>query len=312
MESKLEIGPYSRDVKDREQAYHYIDEYGMYSVHRPGGGRGDSLGGNWDIYLIYDDWKVVKASSDLWYYDHRTEKYVGQRHPLITPQEHPMSRDHYLNTLLQLKLYEKRNGFKAPSPKIEEIVKGTGFIISKMARKTLSLACWSRALLGSKRNEFFYYLIEIFTLVFYYLPFHVLGSWLGEYGEEVDQDEWVKVQLQDQPKYKTVISKIIYPSYAIGNAGMKLYILDKFPRMRAFVKWLHRPMIGKTNYVHQMLFGMKVPRDKVEEYISMEGGRWSGYLSIRNDRNLKALNPQPVFNKVDVDLVRFLYNETQI
>jgi len=312
-EEPLKRGPYSRNATDKE-AYNLVDEHGMgRTTHPPDCGAGDSHGRNWKIYFNYNDWRVVNASADLWYFSSmRGWEYIGQRHPEVLPEDRPISRDHYSNSLLSLKLYEKRNGYTAPTPKIKEIVKCTGWRISKMARKTLSLHCWSHALLGNKFSELMYYLVEIFSLLLWYLPSHVLGSLIANYTEEVDQSEWVRVQLQNEPKYKTVISKIIYPSYAIQQAGWKLYVLEGFPLIRKFVKWLHRPMIGKTNYVQQMLFGMKVPRDKVEAYKAMKGGRWSGYLSNRNDRAMEVLDPQPTLNNIDVDTLRTLYNETQL
>jgi hypothetical protein len=312
-ETKLKVGPYSRAATS-DNAYNIVDEYGMMTTTNPPNyGRGDSHESNWLTYLIYNDWGVVAMSASLWY---ETEtaggKYVGQRHPLISVMDHPISRDHYVYTLLQLRLYEKRNNFAPGGPKINRITSQTGWIISKMARKTLSLIFWSNAIQGDKMSEFLYYVTEILTLLLWYLPSHALGSLIANYGKEVDQDEWKKIQLQDQPKYKTVISKIIYPSYALTFEGFKLYVLDGLPLMKRLVKWLHRPMIGKTNYVQKMLFGMKVPRDKVEDFVAMQGGRWSGYLNSRNDRNLKALDPQPIYNKLDVDLARFLFNETQL
>jgi len=45
----------------------------------------------------------------------------------------------------------------------------------------------------------------------------------------------------------------------------------------------------------------------------MKGGRWSGYLSNRNDRNMEVFpEGRYTVNLQDVDLVRHLYNETQL
>ena len=62
-----------------------------------------------------------------------------------------------------------------------------------------------------------------------------------------------------------------------------------------------------------MLFGVKgIPRERIESYKSMKGGRWSGYLNKRNDRGMKLHNKGYTENVKDVDLARFLYNETQL
>ena len=73
-------------------------------------------------------------------------------------------------------------------------------------------------------------------------------------------------------------------------------------------------MVGNTNYVQQMWLGKKdIPRDKVESFKHMRGGRWSGYLNNRNDRDMKVFtDDRYTVNLQDVDLVRHLYNETQL
>ena len=112
--------------------------------------------------------------------------------------------------------------------------------------------------------------------------------------------------------YRKTIDKIIYPSYAVLLKGWQLYVLrDSF--LKKVVQRLYRPMIGRTNYMQQMLMGMKnIPRDVVEMYQAMEGGRWSGWLNNRNDRNMRVRFPRPNFNNIDSDMVRKLYNETQL
>ena len=94
--------------------------------------------------------------------------------------------------------------------------------------------------------------------------------------------------------------------------GWKIYAVDGMTWLKKIHQKVYRPMIGKTSYVQQMLFGMKVPRERIESYKAMKGGRWGGYLSNRNDRNMRVLSPQVEWNNVDVDVARKLFNETQI
>jgi hypothetical protein len=323
MNEKLEIGPYntSRDIPTTESML-YKDVFGFFLSRRNtvDGGRGDCIGLNFTMYFIYNDDSLVSANERQWY--RRTNgKYVGDRHPEKTNDVHPMSRDHYLNTLMSLKLFLIRNqddpdkAIKCSNyrRRIEQIHRGTGGRISSKARKTIELRCYSQAIQDKLFFEFLYYLLEILTVVLFYRPLTWLAVKIGQYNKEVDQDEWTTLYLQNLPKYKQVIHRIAFPSYALIKVGWKLYLLNGMPRMNRFVKRLYRPLVGRTNYVQRMLFGEKdIPRDKVESFKAMHGGRWSSYLNQRNDRWLHVLNPQPIYNVEDVDLVRKLYNETQV
>jgi hypothetical protein len=308
------IGPYSREALPPD-TYHHLDEYGMARLdwnHKPG----DSLGGMMRMYFVYNDPKLVTSSASMWYFD-SSGKYVGQRHPILPPEDHPMSRDHYTTTLLTLKLNHMRTGNESSMAKIKEITDNTGYIISKMARRTFGLHWWSKAIQGKKFYQFLYHWFEIISAVFIYLPIYAILNPIGNYGKEVDQEDWVPwpdgERLQDLPKYRQTISKILYPSYSMLLSGWQLYVLDDFPLLRKIQQSVYRPMIGKTNYVQQMLFGKKdIPRDKVESYKAMRGGRWSGWLNSRNDRNMRVFEPPVQVNNVDVDILRMLYNETQL
>ena len=324
---KLEIGPYNPDTNiSEDESMLYKDNHGFFlsRLNETDSGRGDCIGLNFGMYFIYDDPSLVEANSQQWYRDFETGKFIGDRHPELPNSVHPMSRDHYLNTLMSLKLFLIRNendAFQSVQcsryrTKIKNMQKHTGFFISKKARKTLELACYGKAIQNKIFFEFLYYLLEIIAAVIGYLPFTKLALWLGDYGEEVDQDEWETLYLQRQPRYKRWLHKIVFPSYALIKVGYKLYLLDGIPWMNRLVKWFYRPLIGETNYVQQMLLGKKgIPRDKVESFKAMRGGRWSSYLNTRNDRFLTVFNPALhnfTSNLEDVDLVRKLYNETQL
>ncbi len=154
----------------------------------------------------------------------------------------------------------------------------------------------------------------LISALFVYLPSHLTLGPILNFGKEVDQHEYdVTNKLQAQPKWKGKVAKAVYPSYAMLITGWKLYVLSGFPILRKINELVYRPMIGKTNYVQKMLFGMKnIPRDKIESYTPMQGGRWSGYLNSRNDRHMGLREPQPEYNNLDVDIARKLYNETQL
>ena len=318
----LKIGPYTNDPNvSEEEAYVYVDHFGMAVNREPTDhGRGDSIGGTADMYFVYNDTYLLKWIPNLWRHNYKGE-FKGTRHPEYTEEmmdDRPMSRDHYINTLFALKLYNLRHNTDYYDYDIRRIHKNTGWKISKKARKTLSVVFWSNAILGSKFNEFLYYLFDILAAIFIYIPIHKLGMWIAGFEEEVDQAEWQARDskdkyLQHQPKWKTVIDDIMFPSYALFKVGWMMYVLNGLPRMKRFTQKLYLIMVGKTNYVQQMMLGVKnIPRDKVESFKPMKGGRWSIYLSTRNDRVLQVLKNPPKYNNLDVDLVRKLYNETQL
>lgn len=309
----FEIGPYNRSAIPPE-AYYHLDEYGFVRLDwnvKPG----DSLGGMSMFYYAYGDQELVFAAEQMWYFD-SYGKYVGQRHPILPPEDHPMSRDHYHSTLWLLLQHYRQTGSIASKNKIKEITDNTGYIISKMARRGFGLKFWSEAIQGKKFYQFLWHWWDIFSAVFVYLPVHFTFGWIAEFSDEVEQWEYVPYpdgpRLQEQPKYKRWISKIEYPSYATQMTGWKIYALDGFPLLRKIHQAVYRPLIGKTNYVQHMLFGKKVDREKIELYQPMKGGRWSGWLNERNDRNMRVLVPSPEVNNLDVDVARKLWNETQL
>lgn len=316
----LPIGPYKHDATEAE-AYSYADEHDMAVTYSENGGKGDSLGGGADMYFCYNDPRYVFSAEKLWYFD-SYGNYIGQRHPDVHPDDHPMSRDHYHSTMSMLKMHYDRTGSTASMAKIKEITDNTGYIISKMARRGFGLKWWSEAIQGKKGYQVLWHINGIIQGVLWYRPIsYIVGKIIG-FSEEVDQEDYIPYpgpRLQDFPKWKQWLHHLMYPSYALQMVGWKLYVVDD-----SWLKRLHQkaylPMVGKTNYVQQMLLGLKpktqsskiVLKLNVESFRAMKGGRWSGYLSNRNDRNMRILLPQPQYNKVDCDTARKLYNETQL
>lgn len=323
-EEKLLLGPYNPDAT-KENSYYYRDEHNLFINHNTKTDNGDSIGASQDAYLVYDDQKLVEGIDNCWQYSPKhNNKLVGVRHPdYVEKEDLPffhlgarMSRDHYIYTIVALRLWEIRTGKK--SEKLAIIIKNTPFGIRSMARWTLGLICWSKAIGGSKAALWFYLAQNIIMTNIMTIPMWKLGMKIAGWGDDVEQEDWVPYpegeRLQEQPKYKQWISKTIFPSYALFFAGTRLYIIpDTFPKMKKVLQRSYLKMVGKTNYVQQMLFGVKdIPRERIESYKSMEGGRWSGHLTSRNDRPMKLHTKNYTENVIDVDLVRFLYNETQL
>ena len=318
MQEKLELSPYVPDAGN-DTAYYYIDKYNLCVVYTSNKGIGDAIGRTMRAYLLVSLWQLSAEHNN---------KLVGKRHhDYVEDPNKPffhlgarMSRDHYIYTLVALRLYEMRTGKR--HPKHEEIVKATPFGIRSMARWTLGLILWSKASVGKKVPLFFSLLMDIIVVNLIQVPLKKLGDKICGWETEVDQDEWdtfehntVQTNSQFLPKWKQKVSKVIYPSYAIQFSCYQLYATpDTFPRLKRALQKSYLKMVGNTNYVQQMFLGKKdIPRDKVEAFKPMKGGRWSGYLNNRNDRGMQVL-PEGRYtaNLMDVDLLRHLYNETQI
>lgn len=326
--SKIPLGPYVPDATN-EIAYFTIDEHGLIINFTTDKGIGDAIGRTLETYTVYDDPELVDAIADLWQYrDEYKGKLVGIRHPDFVENEDlewyklgsKMSRDHYIYTLIALKTWEKRTG--KPHPKLDAIVKATPFGIGNMARWTLGLILWSKGINGNKTALWFSLALDLVIINLIYIPVRKICYKLTGWGEEMEQDEWELIQHdpkqtneQHQPKWFKTMDSIAYPSYAISFSAKQLYVTpDTFPKLKRAVQKSMLKMVGKTNYVQQMLLGKKgIPRDKVEAFKTMKGGRWSGYLNTRNDRDMK-LHPEGRYtvNLKDVDIVRHLYNITQL
>jgi len=332
-EEKLTIGTYNPDATN-DVAYYHVDEHNLTVTYTSNKGIGDAIGRTLTTYMIYNDPKLIEGIANCW--QHRDMykgkdykgKLVGVRHPdYEEPENLPffhlgrrMSRDHYSNTLIALKIWEDRTGQR--HPKLVEIAKATPFGIRSMARWTLGTILFSKALNDNKVALWFYLMIELITAYLIYIPVKKLADKICGWETEMEQDEWIEIQhdntltnIQHQPKWKQRISKIAFPAYALGFGARKLYVTpNTFPKLKKAALKSHLKMAGNTNYVHQMLLGKKgIPRDKVEEFRHMRGGRWSGYLNNRNDRDMKVFtDDRYTVNLQDVDMVRYLYNETQL
>lgn len=338
--SPLPIGTYDPHATN-DVAYNYIDKYNLAVFYGGNGGIGDSIGRTMTFYMTYNDPKLIEGIENLWQFRPEFKnKMVGIRHPDILNEEvqdryakgywkNRMSRDHYIYTLVALRLHENNTYYK--SRKLEEIVRATPFNIRRMARWTLPLILWSKSLKGNKFALWLYLVLELLMTNLIYIPVRKLGYKLTGWKPEVDQDEWGWTNdidpwgqseewkhdhlLQSQPKWKQTISRIVFPSYAILFGAHQLYVTpNTFPKLKAKLQKSLLKMVGETNYVQRMLLGEKnIPREKIESYRTMYGGRWSGHLNGRNDRHMAIMTDGKfTINLIDEDLVKSLYNQTQL
>lgn len=274
-----------------------LDKYGFIESDN----KGDIIGITFRAYLSCYDPRMAYAINNCWGVDSdNPTKIRGIRHPENV--ERKMSRDHFIYSLCTMMADDRDNW------KVGFISRHVPFGVSNMHRFTLSLVLWTKAIAGNKIAELLYYLIEIMTTRFIYVPMFKAGYSIAKYGQEVEQSEWETQYIQNGPKWRMWIDKIIFPSFALLYSGFQIYTLgDNFPRLKEALKKSYRPMVGKTNYVQKILFGMEVTQNEVDSYKPMHGGRWSGNLNGRNDRWLYT--PKEPDNTVDRDLLVTLFNE---
>lgn len=319
MKKKLELSRFNKNAL-KGDVYYFVDEHGLMLHDKTNPGKGDAIGRSYRAYLAYRDPIFPKAVAKLWDYtygmgDH-PNTIKGIRHPDLANDESKMSRDHYIYTLALLKeAIRDGNDDSLIMDKFNMII-DAGSEVDNMMRFTLPLVCWTEALGENKWYEFWFYIFEILTVSLVYIPMTKLGNWIAGFSKEVEQDEWAKYEpkyLQHQAKWKIPISKLIYPAFARQFLIAQIEALDdNYPKLKARLKKLHTKLVGETNYVQRMFLDMEVPRDKVEGYKMMKGGRWSGWLNNRNDRWMYVIDRKKEGyreqNLMDEDWARAVWN----
>jgi len=298
----MEIGKYNRNSL-RGDAWWFVDQFGFLRMDDEGD-QGDAIGANYIAYCTYGDDLFVRAVEAQWGFEDY-KWMVGQRHPT---NDNKMSRDHYIYTLALFKKYFRNGGSgEAIVRKNRLIIECTPSRLRKIMPIGKGLVNWAKALLGDSEAEK-KYLKSALRLGRFYIVMNWIGNTLGRFTEEVTQDEWKKVILQDQSRWKKLMHGIMYPAYALSLTCVKLDSLDDaHPELKARVKATYLKLASKTNYMHQLLLGGEVDASYVQAYKPMQGGRWTGYLNERNDRDMKVLPDREPVNQLDWDYIRRLY-----
>jgi len=287
----MEIGRFSKSDKT---GYYFVDQYGfMLRKGENNNGEGDAIGRSMRSFFVYGDSCFIDAIINSWMFKLGPRRIIGKRHPL---NDHPMSRDHFINTMVAYEFGSRRD---------QQLIMArySRGRISDMACFTPSMWYWVQYLGMRKKSSLRkYYTFEILSMLGYY-PMH----WVGKlfFKPEVDQVNWKPVYIQHRSKFVQTIENWMPQAFFIQQAGWMLYILPN-TRTNRFVKWLYRGLVGNTNYVNKMLHGGKVEEFDVLNYKTMRGGRWSGWLSGRNDRVLDMI-PESYSNNLDKDLLIKLY-----
>lgn len=301
---------------------YFVDQiYNMMLIQNPGwkpegeNGKGDAIGRNFIAFFTYGDPRFLEGIEDCW---EKVERkgwlkrllfgkyyYQGYRYPHRFPGEVGLSRDHTIYTLLAFKYAGYSDEF------IKDFVKHLRYKISDFALFTPESWLWIHTLYGSK---FYTWLFLTITTGVSWLS----GTWnkliykLAPFEEESSQNDFIKVQNSMKPKRIQRYAKMLYPIYALHIHAWHLYLLPDSKLKRKAQKVALR-ICPKHNYVIQMLLGFKdmVDSEKVYDFKSMTGFRWSGVLeSWINDRDINIItDPKRLeWNQQDVDYLRKLYS----
>ena len=274
--------------------HHYVLDNMMVSGS---GHRGDDIGATLDAYIAYGDERFLDGITQCWKkvkdtYSPDGYHYQGYRYPGY--QVNDLSRDHTSYTLIALKLAGRNKGLK-------DLVTHLQWRISDKYSFTIDMWLWSRALIGSKLAEFFFYLITV-PIMFFAMLWNVVLYRVGKFGGEVPQSSFIKRTPAEIPTRQLKVRKLLYPAYALHNLSWQLYVLRDC-WVKNMIKVMLRPMVGSENFVIQALLNMEVDELGAYLYKPMRGGRWTTRLDNTNDRNLKVIeDPKLIeFNQLDRD-----------
>jgi hypothetical protein len=304
--------------------YYFVDQENKMMLTqnpswKPDGenGKGDAIGRSFTSYVAYEDERFLEGIEACW---ERVERkgwlkrllfgkyyYQGYRYPHRYPSEVGLSRDHLTYTLLAFKYAGYSDEF------IKEFVTHLRFRISKFALFTPELWLWRKALY-SRFYEKLYLLMNIPVL-------YITKLWnkfvykIVPFEDEYHPEEFIVIQNELKPKRIRKWAKRLYPIYALHIQAWQLNVLPDSKLKRRAEK-IALDLCPKYNYVIQMLLGFKdlVPKEEVDNYKPMRGGRWGGILNPWiNDRSMYIID-NPVwteYNTLDVDYLKKLYNTIQ-
>lgn len=307
---------YDRNIKD---TYYFI-ERDLMLVNTPGKpdyGKGDSIGRTLNAYFTYEDqqliegikscWRKIEYKSDV---DGHIDYYFrGQRYPEEYFFPFDFSRDHTIATFSALIL--------ADDPFIVEL----GDKIRKKLRDdnnpkhkiNQSLWLWIKIISGYKK---WWYKPAYYFLMFWEIIFAIiinkLTYLLGGFKGELKQENFIPVMDENKSRWKLFWKKIHFPQYAVNKLGWQLFVMEDKPIIR-FLQKLSIPLIPKYNYLHKLMFNVRLKSFSKEDILSykpMLGWRWTTTLNDLNDRDLKIITDNNLLkcNVLDVDLLIKFWN----
>ncbi len=293
--------------------YYYVDQkYKMVLINDKNKGERDSIGRTFLFYFCYGDERFIEGIESCWIKVERNwfwklfgKKYYYQGFRYPTHDDHDLSRDHTLYSILAFKY----SGYSEEA--LKEFTSHLRFRISKRYMFTIDSWFWIKAISGSKFFEWLFYNLEIplmkinrfkNRLIYKIVPFE----------EECSQDSFVLIRNDTKPKIIVKLASKLFPIYALHILSWQLYLLPDSKRKRKLQK-ICLDITPKHNYVIKMLLGDKktFTRDDVWNYKAMKRFRWTTILNPWiNDRDLRMIEDEELIksNNLEVDYVRKLYN----
>ncbi len=289
-----------------KETYQQFDQHNMCVIKGDERSWRDSVGRNYLCWLAYDrDPKLARALGNcVSFWDGH---WVLHRHPGVVPEDGSptnISRDHWSYFLQFKRLTSSDAAYKA--------------FISRVPHM-FGVYSWMWALAGDKFHTWWYYNIEI------------LGARLGvlwnniiraiafiPMGPEHSQHDWDRIGTSVQKnlsKWTKFWRKLLLPHYALHNKAWQVRLLPDHGR-KAKLQRLLRKRLGEpsTNLLVLMLLGVTPAEGYIYAYRHMTGYRWGVRLDETNDRHCVIISDPALIaaNAYEVDLLRWLYEETKI
>lgn len=299
---------YNPTTKD---TYWYVDSLNMFSNKSVtpiwDDGHYDIIESNMTGFLCYRDNRLIDGIKSCWkmsptFLDWH---YTGQRYPEPQWGNIGISRDHTIYSFVAFKEagwtdeqiwdYAKRMPFNL------------GIEIGMKMTPTFWL--WLR-LISGKRIGKLWYPMTFFGKLGSRFQNWILDITTGGFGNEIPQDEYVFDNNKDPQKVK--ISKMYYPTFALKLSAFQLYILPDSWWKRQIQKQGLK-LCPSENFLLQIMYGGKVPEEKIRGYKPMYGSRWADELiPVRTKGTILEIIKNPTHieaNTLDKDILEFMYNK---
>ena len=292
---------------EAKNSHYLFDSHSMAVVKGDSESWKDSIGRTVRMWITYGrPDELAKAldsciTSNVW-----KDKTVLLRHPGHTETA---SRDHYSYFLIHWAMFDR------------DVLNFYVDLFPRMRGMNL----WMKSLTGNKRAEWWYY--------FWAIPGAYIGNgflrfcrWAGDISKEYENNYWIddswgfydqthgvlfqRTRTARQKLWAWIIFQVM-PAYALHNKAWQIYIMRKTPKRDTLCKILIR-RVGESNLMLRLLLGDKVTQEEIDAYPHMTGYRPGVYLDETCRRDIRELTAvESEFNSYEVELIKYLYNETK-
>ena len=268
-----------------KNVYYHLDEQYMFVERNDINSWKDSIGRNFDAYVAWKDFKLVKAVKNCFDFP-VCEQF--QRHPKKTTGE--VSRDHLSYALILFLYIDKRDWFFEVADKLKWKFN------HKHSLRGMYL--WYKSFYGSGWR-FLFYSVKIPELLLMLLINNLVRKW-AKVQPERSQDEWNIEITKNRTERQKKAFYMCLPAYALYNFAWQLKVMPN-TRAKKVLQKIALQIAGKHNYVIRHLLGDRnIDLNLVLSYRSMKSSRWTTTTDELNNRDLIETEPQEA-NDLDKD-----------